>query len=167
MKYISFLLLLLLTGCRETDLNLDIPYSGDKLVLWGKLKAGSPIRIQVTKTFNPVGLIPKDVTVSNAKVELLMDGKESIELSPLATESGVYVSHRVIQPGATYIVKASAPLLPSAESEPVFVPLDLPDVRAIRTRNVPGEINHQTRQDLVSLYFTEQPGVENITPLHF
>lgn len=70
MKFIYFLLLLFLTGCKETDLNLDIPYSGDKLALWGKLKAGSPIRF------------------------------------------------------------------PLAESAPVLVPLDLPDVSVVRTRNV-------------------------------
>jgi hypothetical protein len=168
MKFIYFLLLLFASGCKETDLNLDIPYSGDKLVLWGKLKAGSPIRIQLTRTFNPVGLIPKDVTVSDAKVELLVDGKESIELSSLASERGVYVSDRMIQAGATYIVKASAPTLPTAESAAVLIPLDLPDVTVIRTRNVPGEINHQTRQDLVSLYFTErQPGIEKYYTLTF
>lgn len=156
MKFIYFLLLLFLTGCKETDLNLDIPYSGDKLVLWGKLKAGSPIRIQVTKTFNPVGVIPKDVSVADAKVQLLMNGENYIELSPSAGEKGVYVSDHVIQPGATYIVKASAPTFPPAESAPVLVPLDLPDVSVVRTRNVPGEINHQSPQDLLSLYFTGQ-----------
>jgi hypothetical protein len=156
MKFIYFLLLLFVAGCKVTDLNLDIPYAGDKLVLWGKLKAGAPIRIQVTRTSNPVGAIPEDVTVSDAEVELLVDGKESIELSELASEKGVYVSDRLIQAGATYIVKASAPILPTAESAPVSIPSDLPDVTVERTRNVPGEINHQTAQDLVSLYFTEQ-----------
>jgi len=168
MKFIFFLLLLFVAGCKVTDLNLDIPYAGDKLVLWGKLKAGAPIRIQLTKTFNPVGAIPKDVTVSNAKVEIIVDGKESIELSSLASEKGIYVSDRVIQAGATYIVKASAPMLPAAESAPVLVPLELPDVIAVRTRNVPGEINHQTAQDLVSLYFTKQkPETESYYTLTF
>ncbi|WP_373331119.1 DUF4249 domain-containing protein [Salmonirosea aquatica] len=162
MKFICFLLLLLTTGCEETDLNLDVPYAGDKLVLWGKLKAGSPIRIQVTRTFNPVGSIPNDVSVSDAKVELLVDGKESIELSSLASERGVYVSDRIVQAGATYIVKASTPLLSAAESAPVLVPSDVPDIEVVRIRNVPGEINHQTRQDLVSLYFTgQQPKLES------
>ncbi|PWJ57657.1 uncharacterized protein DUF4249 [Dyadobacter jejuensis] len=156
MKYICILLLLMVSGCKESSLDLDIPYAGDKLVLWGKLKAGAPIRIQVTRTFNPVGYIPEDVTVSDAKVKIIRDGKESIELTPHASEKGVYVSDRQIQTGATYIVIASAPMLPTAESEPVLVPLDLPDVTVERDRNVPGEINHQTPQDLVSLYFPEK-----------
>lgn len=156
MKFIYFLLLLIVTGCKETNLHLDIPYSGDKLVLWGNLKAGSPIRIQVTKTFNPVGAIPEDVGVADAKVGLLMNGKEYIELSPVANEKSFYVSDRVVEAGATYIVKASAPMLPTAESAPVPIPLDLPDITVVRTRNVPGEINHQTPQDLASIYFTAQ-----------
>lgn len=165
---IIFLMLLVVMGCKETDLNLDIPYSGDKLVLWGKLKAGSPIRIQVTRTFNPVGSIPEDVTVSDARVELILDGKESIELSSLTSEKGIYVSDHIIEAGVTYIVKASAPLLPVAESAPVLVPLDVPDVDVARIRDVPGEINHQTRQDLVSLYFTEQQSeVESYYTLTF
>ena len=168
MRYIIFFLLLCVAGCRETDLSLDITYSGDKLVLWGKLKAGSPIRIQLTKTFNPIGTIPGDVTVPGAKVVLVKNGKEYVELSPLANENGIYVSDSLIEAGATYIVKASAMMLPDAESAPVFVPLDIPDITVVRTRNVIGEINHQTPQDLVSLYFTEQqPQVEKYFTLTF
>lgn len=156
MKFVCFLLLLFVAGCKETNLDLHIPYSGDKLVLWAKLRAGSPIKIQVTKTFNPVGAIPKEVRVANANVVIIKNGKEYIELSPLAEEKGVYVSDLMIEAGATYVVKASAPMLPIAESAPITVPLDLPDVSVVRIRNVPGEINQQTPQDLISLHFTEQ-----------
>ena len=156
MKFVCLLLLLFLAGCKESTLDLTIPYSGDKLVLWGKLKAGAAIRIQVTKTFNPVGVIPNDVTVPGAKVVLLKNGKEQIELSPLVSEKGIYVSDRVIEAGATYIVKASAPMLPTAESASILVPLDLPEITVKRTHNVPGEINHQTPQDLISLHFNDR-----------
>lgn len=168
MRFLYFLLLLFLTSCKETDLDINIPYSGDKLVLWGKLRAGFPVRIRVTKTFNPVGVIPKDVSVSDANVRLLMNGKEYIELSPLVGERGVYATEHLVQAGATYVVKVSAPTLPPAESAPVSVPLGLPDIRAVRTQNVPGEINHQTPQDLVSLYFTgNQTEVEKYFTLTF
>lgn len=168
MRFVYFLLLLFVAGCKETDLDIDIPYSGDKLVLSGKLKAGSPVRIQVTRTFNPVGVIPENVGVADAKVGLLMNGEEYIELSPLAGERGIYVSDHRIEAGATYIVKASAPALPAAESETVLVPLDLPDITVARTRNVPGEINHQSPQDLLNLHFTEaQPEAERYYTLTF
>jgi len=156
MKFVCILLLLFVAGCAETNLNLNIPYSGDKLVLWGKLKAGSPIRLQVTKTFNPVGAIPDDVAVLDAKVVLLKNGKQYVELSPMTGKKGVYMSDSVVEAGATYIVKASAPTLPTAESAPIAVPFDLPNITITRTHNVSGEINHQTPQDLVSLHFNEQ-----------
>ena len=156
MKFICFSVLLFLAGCKETNLDLNVPYSGDKLVLWGKLKAGAAIRIQVTKTFNPVGVIPSDVTVPDAKVVLLKNGKEQIELSPLNSQKGIYVSDRLIEAGASYIVKASTATLPMAESAPIMVPSGLPDIRIKRTRDVPGEINHQTPQDLLTLQFNEQ-----------
>ncbi|WP_342086521.1 DUF4249 domain-containing protein [Dyadobacter sp. OTU695] len=156
MKFVCFLLLLFVLGCKETNLDLNIPYSGDKLVLWGKLKAGAPARIQVTKTFNPAGAIPLDISVADAQVGLLINDKEYIELFSAPNEKGIYISDHVIQPGATYIVKVSAPMLPSAESAPVFIPSEVPDIKPLRIRNVPGEINHQTPQDLVDLYFPKK-----------
>ncbi|WP_353723028.1 DUF4249 family protein [Dyadobacter sp. 676] len=108
-----------------------------------------------------------DVNIADATVHLLMNGKEYIQLSQ-SGERGIYVSNHVVQAGASYIVKVSAPTLPPAESELIFVPLDLPDVSVIRTRNVPGEINHQTPQDLISLYFTRnQSQVEKYFALTF
>ena len=154
--FVLSLALVCLTGCKETNLSLDIPYSGDKLVLWGKLQANFPIKIQVTKTFNPVGKIPADVTVNNAAVVLYKNGKKYITLSHSGKEPGFYTSDSLIQPGATYIVQVSAPSLPTAESALVTVPLELPHLTAVRTRDVVGQINHQTPQDLISLYFTRE-----------
>jgi hypothetical protein len=156
MKYLLVLILMFLVGCKEQDLDMEIPYSGDKLVLWGKLQANFPFKIQVTKTFNPVGKIPADATVNNATVVLYKNGKEYITLSRSGKEPGFYTSDSLIQAGATYQVQVSAPSLPTAESALVTVPMNLPDMTAIRTRDVVGQINHQTPQDLISLYFTKE-----------
>ncbi len=135
---------------------MNVPYSGDKLVLWGKLQANSPFKLQVTKTFNPVGDIPKDVTVNNATVVLYKNGKAYLTLSHSGKEPGFYTSDSVIQAGASYIVQVSAPSLPTAESAVVTVPVESAGMTAIRTQNVVPQINHQTPQDLVSLYFTKE-----------
>jgi hypothetical protein len=156
MKYLLFLILMFLVGCKEQELDMKIPYSGDKLVLWGKLQANSPVRIQVTKTFNPVGKIPADVTVNNATVVLYKNGKAYLTLLHSGKEAGFYTSDSLIQEGAAYFVQVSAPSLPTAESAPVTVPLELPGMTAIRTRDFVGQMNHQTPQDLISLYFTKE-----------
>lgn len=155
-KHLLFLILIFLVSCKEQGLDMHIPYSGDKVVLWGKLQANIPVRIQVTKTFNPVGKIPTDVTVNNATVVLYKNGKEYITLSHSGKEPGFYTSDSLIQAGATYIVQVSAPSLPTAESDPITVPLELPDITATRTRDVVPQMNHQTPQDLISLYFTKE-----------
>lgn len=167
MRIIFFFFFLLFSSCQETDIPFEIPYSGDKLVLWGKLKAGDPVRIQVTKTFNPVGAIPADVTVSDAHVELILNDQARILLAPSTSEMGIYVSDHIVQSGATYVVKATTPNLPVAESNPVTVPSQLPELKVERIKNVPGEINHQTPQDLVGLYFTKQPPAETTYSLFF
>lgn len=168
MKIIYLLfLIILLPSCQEKVLPFEVPYAGDKLVLWGKLKAGDSVRIQVTKTFNPVGAIPADVTVSDAQVELILNDQERILLTPSTSEKGIYLADHIVQFGATYVVKATASHLPVAASNPVTVPSQLPEIKVERTRNVPGEINHQTPQDLVSLYFTKQPPVETTYSLYF
>lgn len=154
-KRILFLVFLVLASCREKELDLNISYPGDKLVLWSKLQAGLPIRIQVTKTFNPVGKIPDDITVTDASVAIYKDGKAYLSLSQSSKENGVYISDSLIQAGSTYVVKVFSPSLPTAESFPVTVPADLPDLTILRTRKVPGEINYNSPQDLISLYFTK------------
>src|SRR5690606_29143202 len=103
MKIIYLLfLIILLTSCQEKVLPIEVPYAGDKLVLWGKLKAGDSVRIQVTKTFNPVGAIPADVTVSDAQVELILNDQERILLTPSTSEKGIYLADHIVQFGATY-----------------------------------------------------------------
>ena len=156
MKNFLVFVFIFFSACKNTDLNLTIPYEGDKLVLWGKLKAGEPLRIQVTKSFNAVGVIPDDITIPNATVVLFKNGKQYVTLSYSADEAGIYVSDSLVEAGATYIVKASAPTLPEAESMPVLVPAELPEVTIQRTRNVPSGIDQDFPQDLLNLYFTEQ-----------
>ncbi len=159
MKCFLLISLMFVLSCKEQDLNMKIPYSGDKLVLSGVLKAGLPVKIQVTKTFNPVGDIPAEVTISNAKVVLFKDGIEFVTLLPLEKEKGIYVSDSLVEPGVVYIVKASAQKFPTAESAAVLIPTNVPDITAVRARNVPGQINQDSPQDLVSLYFTKEDAV--------
>lgn len=156
MKYFLFSAFMLFFGCKEKELDLKVPYSGDKLVLWGKLQANSPIKIQVTKTFNPVGEVPKDVTVKNATVVLYKNGNAYLTLSYSGIEPGYYTSDSLVQAGASYFVQVSAPSFPAAESAVVTVPSELPNMTATRIHDAVPQMNHQTPQDLVSLFFTKE-----------
>jgi hypothetical protein len=146
-----FFYLLFLCGCRGKEVDITLPYSGDKLVLWGNLKAGNPLQLRVTKTFNPVGDVPADVAVRNAKVLVIKNGKEYLTLSPSSLEPGIYKADSLVEQGAEYKIKILHPAYPTAESEPVVVPRKLSQVAFERDRNVVGQINSSIRQDLLSI----------------
>lgn len=154
---ILFLFILghLLVGCRGKELEISLPYSGDKLVLWGDLTAGKSIRVQLTRTFIPIGEIPAELTVDGAHVEVFKNGEAWITLTPSEDEPGVYISTVAISAGETYQFKARAEGYPEAESEEIPIPEFLSAISYARERDVPPIINPYTPQDRISLTFSE------------
>jgi hypothetical protein len=149
-----FFVCLILVGCRSKDLDLNPSYSGDKLVLWGNLQAGKSIRIQVTKTFNPTGKIPIDLSVTNAIVVIKKGERDEFKLTPSLLQKGIYVSDSLIEAGESYVISVSSPTLPTAESNIILIPTDVQILNYIQKKNVPGVKNPNVPQDLISLYFT-------------
>lgn len=147
------LLLLFLASCRSKEVGISIPYSGDKLVLWCELKAGKPFRIRVTKTFNLIGDVPEDLTVGNAKVLVIKNGKEYVTLTP-SSEAGIYQSDSLVEQAAAYQIRVLLAAYSTAESEPILVPQNIPEVNVKREKNVVGQINAGIMQDLLSLSFS-------------
>src|SRR5690606_40528685 len=60
-----------ITGCRDREVTIELPYEGDRLVLWGKLEAGKPAKLLVRRTFPASGVIPEQTAVTTARVDLL------------------------------------------------------------------------------------------------
>jgi hypothetical protein len=69
-----FIFLFLIQSCRGREVDLPLAFEGEKLVLWGKLEAGKPAEIKVSKTFMPMGLIPEDIQITHAEVFLFKNG---------------------------------------------------------------------------------------------
>lgn len=57
-------------ACRGREVAIPLEFEGEKLVLWGKLEAGKPARVQVHKTFPAVGPVPEQTAVTHATVSL-------------------------------------------------------------------------------------------------
>lgn len=153
-------LLLLLVGCRPTDLILELPSTSPKLVLWGKLEAGKPFRIQLSRTF-PVGEVPADLEITNGTIDVFKNGSLYTRLK-LATQPGVYLSDSLVRGGDSYVVVANAPGFGEARSNTILIPskADLPKVSYEIQRGVTGIVNPLVPQDLLRLYFensTETP----------
>lgn len=142
-----------LAGCRGREVVIPLAFEGEKLVLWGKLEAGKPARIQVMKTFPAVGPIPEQMAVNTATVSLYKNG-ELFSLLTSVDENGLYGSESLIEAGQNYVVKVEAPGLTPAESAEVTVPASVPEFRYIRKRDAELQRNSNSGpQDHVTLYF--------------
>lgn len=120
---LSFLLLLiLLTACRTSEIDHEIPFEGKKLVLASVLNANQPFTITVNQTFAPTGNIPKSTAVGNALVILK---ENNITVDTLRHEAnGKYVSLKKYLPKALskYSFEVSAEGFSDVKSEPFTMP---------------------------------------------
>lgn len=150
--YVSFLILFL-TACQGREVTIPLVFEGEKLVLWGKLEARRPVRIQVMKTFPATGPIPGQTAVTDATVYLYKNGSFSARLTAL-DGNGIYGSDQLIEAGQTYVIRVEAAGLPTAESTEVTVPLSVPEFQYIRKRNAEPETSAGPR-DHIAFYFKE------------
>jgi hypothetical protein len=58
MKIICLLLLVIFfNNCRKVELSVDLPYQGDRLVVYSLIAPTEIITVKVTKTYPPTGKI--------------------------------------------------------------------------------------------------------------
>jgi hypothetical protein len=112
---------ILLFSC-EKELDIDLPYDGDKLVVFGVLCPDKIITIKLTKTVPPTGLNELGEGVNNAIVKLFEEGK-MVEILKY-TSKGDYVSPSNFMPkvGKKYYIEAKAEGFPEITSEPEIIP---------------------------------------------
>lgn len=110
MKKLTVLLILLIPfGCKEKPVNLELPYAGDKLVLFGQIRAGDTVRIEVQKTYPPTGMSTYIDGVTDATVKLF-DEHGFLEMLGHMSK-GIYASAsgRKWQQGGKYRIEVDAP----------------------------------------------------------
>lgn len=150
-RVILFLIVFSLVGCQERNVDINLPYDGDKLVLNSHLLAGSPCEVYIEHTFKPLGLLPENLTVSNASVSVIEDASDTTVLT--STGKGSYSSDFLIKAGSNYVVRATAPGYESAQSKPVRVPDAKAEFQYKIKKNVSGVYDPKQTYALVSLYF--------------
>ncbi len=155
MKQITFVFILIIVGCQSSSIDFELKGEESKLVLSSHLKADSPIRVQITRTFNPNGNFPKDITVNNAKVVVTENDKFYTNVQ-LDDQAGIYKSDSIIKPGYTYALMVSAPGFPNAESFPVAIPLVTPDINFQILKDVKDSKYPTYEKDLVKVYFDDK-----------
>jgi hypothetical protein len=116
-KYLAITSVILMLNSCIKKVEIDIPYPGDKIVLFSYIKHDSTIYAKVTKTYRPGAPYTTSPSVlnSNANLKLLENGLEVASFSKLynyTTES--YTSNYKAKPNKTYTIKATAANLPDA-----------------------------------------------------
>lgn len=110
MKQLILLLILLIPfGCKERPVNFKLPYEGDKLVLFGRVRAGDTVHIEVQRTYPPTGTSVYIDGIADATVRLF---DEHGFLETLGhTGKGIYTSAsgRKWQQGSKYRIEVEAP----------------------------------------------------------
>jgi hypothetical protein len=114
-------MLAVLAACSK-ELDIELPYLGDKLVINGILTPGQVIQLRVSKTA-PVGSdLTENLGLRDATVALYEDSvfRENLR----HTEQGTYISPSRYQPvaGRSYFVRVSAEGFAAAETRPETVP---------------------------------------------
>lgn len=117
-KFLLFFILLSLAGgCKERALDFQLPYEGDKLVLFSQTKAGDTLTIEIQKTYPPTGQHTYIKGITNATVKLF-DEKGYVETLN-HVQDGIYTSATglVWKENDSYRIEAEAPGFPKTATD--------------------------------------------------
>ncbi|WP_207505142.1 DUF4249 domain-containing protein [Telluribacter humicola] len=117
--FLAGLCFMLMGGCTK-EISLDIPYEGDKLVLFGVLTPGEVVSIRIGQSVPPVGE-HRFVEVSKAVV-VLWENEVAVDTLAYAG-THTYQSKKEYRPriGKSYRITASLDALPLLSTEPVLI----------------------------------------------
>ena len=118
MKQLIILLTLLIPfGCKERPIDFELPYEGDKLVLFGQVRAGDTVRIEVQKTYPPTGTSTYIDGIADATVRIFDEQGLLETLGHIS--KGIYVSAsgRKWQQGSKYRIEVEAPGFPRTSTD--------------------------------------------------
>ncbi len=114
MKIIYLLLLVIcFNNCRKVELSVDLPYKGDRLVVYSLLDPTEIITVKVTKTYPPTGKTTYIDGIADADI-LLFENDKLVERLK-STKNGIYKSETNFKPKEklAYSLKISAKGFPS------------------------------------------------------
>jgi len=141
------LLEIIASGCTR-DIDYELAYSGDRLVINGVISPQSIVSVNISRSNAPSGEAPPDLFVTDATV-LLYENALLIE-KLMHQQKGQYESTSGFkpQPGKQYTLQVTAPGLPPAETLPAIIP----DEFMLES--------YTHRAGLKSYYNPSQPGAE-------
>lgn len=145
---VSFILFL---ACREKEIEYELPFEGEKLVVIGVLNPDEFFNVRVTHTWTPTGIIPKNTFVDDATVNILEDGKLKEQL--VFEKEGNYISKKGIKPllGHKYSVEASSSKYSKVTSEQVQIPENKARFTYQQVADIDYKYNRDTPKDQINV----------------
>ncbi len=121
----------LLQSCQETELGADLPYEGDRFVLYAELKPSEVVKLRLSKTYPPTGKFTVTSGLAGASVKLFENGLFKTQLA--YSDSGNYVAQSGLKPkiGFAYSFEVALTGFPSANTQPVVIPQNVANAQAV------------------------------------
>ncbi|MDO1451456.1 DUF4249 family protein [Rhodocytophaga aerolata] len=115
-------LLLMLMGACKKDLGVELPYEGERLIIYGLISADSVVSVKIDKTASPTGTFMYGEGINDATVAFFEEGVFMENLHPLG--KGIYrsPSGRKPQVGKGYSLRVEALGFPTAETSNEVIP---------------------------------------------
>ena len=144
----SFLLFL---ACREKEIEYDLPFEGEKLVVIVVLNPDEPFSVKVTHTWSPTGIIPKNTFIDDATVIILENGKMKEQL--ILDKEGNYISPKGLKPllEQKYSVEVSSPKYAKVVSEQVQIPENKAKFTYQQVADIDYKYNRETPKDQINV----------------
>ncbi|OJU27604.1 MAG: hypothetical protein BGN92_15310 [Sphingobacteriales bacterium 41-5] len=149
--FLSVVLMMSLVAC-EQNINIDLPYSGDKIVVNAILTKDSLVYARVTKGAPTDKDVSSFEEISGAKVDLYENGilKETLG-DRLYKNKRFYISSTPVKTGLRYDLKITATGLKNVEGsdvipeKPFFVPVELIKQRDIKNNLYYGKLKFKIK----------------------
>jgi Domain of unknown function (DUF4249) len=167
-KITLFIISFFLTfACREKEIEYDLPFEGEKLVVIGILNPDEPFIIKVSHTWSSTGIVPKNTFVSDAIVNILEDGKLKERLA--FDKEGSYVSNKNTKPllGHKYSVEVSSPKYSKVSSEQVQVPNNKASFTYEQIPDISYKYNKDDPRDQINVVLQDDPSKPTFYAINF
>ena len=152
-------MLVLSQSCQETELGVNLPYEGDRLVLYADLSPDKTVTLRINKTYPPTGKFTVKSGMPGANVQLFENGifKERLAYS----DSGNYVAKSKPKVGFTYSFKATLMGFPDVETTPVTIPQNMNNPKAVLGRDSTASINIGNTVRKLTVEWTDSESISN------
>lgn len=123
----------LFQSCQETELGKDLPYEGDRLVLYSELSPDKAVTLRLNQTYPPTGKFTVKQNLADATVQLFENGAFKEQLTYL--DSGNYTAKSKPRVGFSYSFQVSSMGFPNASTQPVTVPQIVTNAKAVLSKD--------------------------------